>query len=101
MSGTVLAPVQATFRAVADTVVPEAASLGPEKWREVQDVVESALAARSEALRRQLVIFLRPIVIRDASLEGDYRSYRDRLPTADYFRDNPNPPLPQWELGTR
>lgn len=61
MSRTVLAPVQATFRAVADTVVPEAASLGPERWREVQDVVESALAARPEALGRQLVSFLRLI----------------------------------------
>lgn len=61
MNGTVLAPVQATFRAVAETVVPEAASLGPESWQEVQDVVESALAARPEALRRQLVTFLRLI----------------------------------------
>ena len=61
-----------------------------------------ALTSRDNAVQKtELVIFLRPIVIRDASLEGDYRSYRDRLPTADYFRDNPNPPLPQWELGTR
>lgn len=61
MSGTVLAPVQATFRAVAETVVPETASLGPDGWRELRDVVESALAARPEALRRQLVTFLRLI----------------------------------------
>lgn len=51
--------------------------------------------------KTELVIFLRPIVIREPSLDGDYRSYRDRLPTADYFKNNPNPPLPQWELGTK
>lgn len=51
--------------------------------------------------KTELVIFLRPIVVRAPSLDGDYRSYKDRLPTADYFRNNPNPPLPQWELGTK
>ena len=51
--------------------------------------------------KTELVVFLRPIVIRDPSLDGDYRSYRDRLPSTDYFRGNPNPPLPQWELGTK
>lgn len=61
MSGSVLAPVQATFRAVAETVVPEAAALASDQWRELQDVVEAALAARPEATRRQLVTFLRLI----------------------------------------
>lgn len=59
MSGSVLAPVQATFRAVAEAVVPDMASLGPEQWKEFHAVVEAALAARPEALRRQLVTFLR------------------------------------------
>jgi hypothetical protein len=61
MSGSVLAPVQATFRAVAQTVVPEAASLGPEQWRELHAVVEGALATRPEVMQRQLVTFLRLI----------------------------------------
>ncbi len=61
-----------------------------------------ALTSRDNAVQKtELVIFLRPIVIRDPSLDGDYRGYRDRLPSSDYFRNNPNPPLPQWELGTR
>lgn len=61
-----------------------------------------ALTSRDNAVQKtELVIFLRPIVIRDPSLDGDYRGYRDRLPSPDYFRNNPNPPLPQWELGTR
>lgn len=59
MSDTLLAPVQATFRAVAVTVVPEAASLGPEAWRDLEALVEQALASRPEATRRQLVTFLR------------------------------------------
>lgn len=61
MSGSVLAPVRATFRAVAETVVPEVASLKPDAWREVEAVVESALVSRPEAMRRQLVTFLRVI----------------------------------------
>lgn len=61
MSGLVLTPVRATFRAVAETVVPEAAALDADGWRELQHVVETALAARPEAVRRQLVAFLRLI----------------------------------------
>ena len=65
-------------------------------------VLGEALTSRDNAVQKtELVIFLRPIVIRDPSLEGDYRGYRDRLPSMDYFRNNPNPPLPQWELGTK
>jgi hypothetical protein len=61
MSGSVLQPVRATFRAVAETVVAETATLRPEEWNEVQRVVEEALAGRTEKVRRQLVLFLRLI----------------------------------------
>lgn len=44
--------------------------------------------------KTELVIFLRPVVIKDASLNGDYSAYRDRLPGSNYFGNNPNPPLP-------
>lgn len=65
-------------------------------------IVGNLFTHRNDSSRKtELVIFLRPIVIRDPSLEGDYRGYRDRLPSSDYFRNNPNPPLPQWELGTK
>ena len=40
--------------------------------------------------KTELVIFLRATVIRDPSLEGDFRNYRDQLPREDYFR-RPNP----------
>ena len=61
MSESVLAPVRATFRAVAETVVRETASLGPDGWRQLEAAVESALATRPEAMRRQFVTFLRVI----------------------------------------
>jgi general secretion pathway protein D len=40
--------------------------------------------------KTELVIFLRATVIRDASVEGDYRSFRELLPSADFLR-KPNP----------
>lgn len=41
-------------------------------------------------LKTELVIFLRPVVIRDPSIDGDYRRLRDLLPDSDYLR-RPNP----------
>jgi general secretion pathway protein D len=40
--------------------------------------------------KSELVIFLRPQVIKDASLDGDYRGYRTFLPGED-FMSQPNP----------
>lgn len=40
--------------------------------------------------KTELVIFLRPIVIRDPSIHGDYQRYRDLIPDADFLR-RPNP----------
>lgn len=37
--------------------------------------------------KRELVIFLRPIVIRDASVEGDLAEYRRYMPDDKFFRD--------------
>jgi general secretion pathway protein D len=50
------------------------------------------LFAQQRKLNRktELVIFLRATVIRDASVEGDYRSFRELLPSADFLR-KPNP----------
>ena len=36
--------------------------------------------------KTELVIFLRPVVIKDASLEGDFSSYRNNLPDANYLK---------------
>jgi general secretion pathway protein D len=51
-----------------------------------------ALFAQEKRVNRktELVIFLRATVIRDASVEGDYRSFRELLPGSDFLR-KPNP----------
>jgi len=36
--------------------------------------------------KTELVIFLRPIVIKDASINGDYSEFRDSLPGPDFFK---------------
>ena len=36
--------------------------------------------------KTELVIFLRPIVIKDASISGDYSEFRDSLPDPDFFK---------------
>ncbi len=45
---------------------------------------------KDTATKTELVIFLRPIVIRDPSMEGDYRRFQNLIPNADYLR-RPNP----------
>ena len=44
--------------------------------------------------KTELVIFLRATVIRDASVGGDYRRFRELLPGDDFLR-RPNPARPQ------
>ena len=44
--------------------------------------------------KTELVVFIRPLIIRDASIEGDYRSYRTYLPN-DKFTTTPNPGRPR------
>ncbi len=44
--------------------------------------------------KTELVIFLRAVVIKDASIDGDYAGYRQLLPGADFF-SKPNPSRPR------
>lgn len=49
--------------------------------------------------KTELVIFLRPVVIKDASIRGDYANYRDHLPDADFFeKGNVGPPRQQLDF---
>lgn len=57
----VLEGLRPAFRAVATTVVPEAADLDEAGWRELEGIVENALAQRPPRLRRQLLLFIRVI----------------------------------------
>jgi general secretion pathway protein D len=40
--------------------------------------------------KTELVVFLRPIVVKDASIDGDFRAFRDMIPKED-FMSQPNP----------
>ncbi|MFH2139685.1 MAG: pilus (MSHA type) biogenesis protein MshL [Pseudomonadota bacterium] len=44
--------------------------------------------------KTELVIFLRPVVIKDASLEGDFADFRTALPNSDFLK-------PESEKGTQ
>jgi hypothetical protein len=46
------------FRAVTETVVPEAPRLEPAQWDELEAIVARAVAARPARLRRQFVLLL-------------------------------------------
>ena len=60
-----------------------------------QDMVPGAAAVpwfgqlfryrNDQSSKTELVVFLRPIVVRDASMEGDYRHLKQLLPQDDFF----------------
>lgn len=60
-------------------------------------VLGDAVSFRNDTSRKtELVIFLRPMVIRDASLDGDLAEYRRYMPDREFFRDT-HAPLPGLE----
>src|SRR5574340_1374491 len=46
--------------------------------------------------KTELVIFLRPVIIQDPSIAGDYSTLRAQLPDKDFFRNLPGPPQPAF-----
>jgi MSHA biogenesis protein MshL len=49
-------------------------------------VVGTLAGSRSEVrAKTELVVFMRPIVIKDASINGDYKEYKSQLPTSTFF----------------
>lgn len=58
------------FRAIAETVVPEAAGLDEAGWDELEAIVERALAGRPPALQRQLRLFIRLIGLAPVARHG-------------------------------
>src|SRR5258708_38492121 len=63
MSAAVPPPVQGAFRAIALTVVPEAASLTETEWSRAEGIIEHALARRPAGVRRQLRLLLRALAL--------------------------------------
>jgi len=58
---------------------------------------------RNDTRRKtELVVFLRPVVIKDASIHGDYADYRSQIPGGNFFEKNPNgPPQQQFDFGSK
>ncbi len=48
--------------------------------------------------KTELVIFLKPTVIRDPSVAGDYHGFAGQLPNKDFFANNPGPQPPYIEI---
>jgi hypothetical protein len=59
ISTAVIESMRPVFRALAQTFVPEMASLDDGDWAETEAIVEAFLAARPEKVRRQLVLLVR------------------------------------------
>ncbi|MGH8673195.1 MAG: type II secretion system protein GspD, partial [Burkholderiales bacterium] len=53
--------------------------------RQIPGIGELFAQRKDTSQKSELVIFLRASVIREPSLEGDYRRFRDSLPGEDYF----------------
>jgi len=64
--------------------------------------IGDAVSYRNDTSRKsELVIFLRPIVVRDASLEGDLAAYRRYLPGNRFFDDTRPVGSAEWEQSVR
>ena len=48
--------------------------------------------------KTELVIFLKPTIIRDPSINGDYRSFRGQLPGREFFANSPDSQQKQPEM---
>jgi hypothetical protein len=62
MSGTVVRG-RGALRTIVAAVVPAAARLDDQGWRQVEDIIEGSLSARPPRLRRQLALFLRFLAV--------------------------------------
>lgn len=63
-------------------------------------VVGNLFQNRDDTRRKtELVVFLRPVIIREASISGDYSTYRESLPDGGFFGGNPGPPAQRLDLG--
>lgn len=56
-------------------------------------ILGNLFKSRNDTTKKtELVIFLRPVIIKDASVSGDYGEFRHILPTEHFFESSSNPP---------
>lgn len=48
--------------------------------------------------RKELVIFLRPTVVKDASIQGSYSEFRNQLPDGSFFESKGLQPVPELDF---
>jgi len=56
-----LAPLHPILRAIAETVIPNAATLDARGWEDVERTISAALARRPAAMQRQFAMFVHAI----------------------------------------
>jgi general secretion pathway protein D len=62
-------------------------------WFHDIPLIGALFTQRDDQVRKtELVIFLRPVIVNEASVVGDYRHFRDQLPVADFFDKDFSPP---------
>ncbi|MGB7540990.1 MAG: type II and III secretion system protein, partial [Burkholderiales bacterium] len=66
-------------------------------WLDRIPGIGSIFSSRNRSnTKTELVIFLRPVVVKDPSIDGDFRSFRSALPDDNFIsRPNPGKSVPQ------
>lgn len=61
-------------------------------------LIGALFTQRSDTVSKsELVVFIRPMVIREASVAGDYKGLKDQLPGSDFFNQGFTPP--RYQVG--
>ncbi|TXI74121.1 MAG: type II and III secretion system protein, partial [Dokdonella sp.] len=55
-------------------------------WGDIPIVGEVFNNRNNSSVKSELVVLLRPTVIRDASIDGDFRAFKETLPGQDFFQ---------------
>jgi general secretion pathway protein D len=65
-------------------------------------IIGNLFQNRNDTRRKtELVVFLRPVIIKDSSLQGDYSEFRSHLPGSDFFEKNTvGPPEQKLDFGS-
>jgi general secretion pathway protein D len=51
-------------------------------------MIGNVFSNRNDSVKKtELIVFMRPLSIKDASLDGDYRAFRERMPNGAFFDD--------------